>query len=316
MTDDTELPPDPPSDREAAVAGRLALLDDLAKIGVGLAQELQSLAGAQARLAEAVTGRLRCSRPEGVAALGELAVLLHQGNVDFALMYERVCRSVRRCIALGQHLTTERRARTRAASGVRNAAGATRASASAEAGNTSKRESESPTGAETGVWTELTRELGAERLDSDLREPLEDLTGMADLGLDRPMAELITEICADFGVDRRLWAERLGIGDEIMAAPAPAAGEKRSGSGQGCPDWVGHAEASPNAVPHQPFAGPPSIVAAADGKEPRPTDRLIAADPGGPRALNRRERRAARKLGRKLSQSATGRHPESGCGPP
>jgi hypothetical protein len=314
--------PDP-----ARLMRRSGGLDRMGDIGVELAEELVPLARAQGRLADAVTELLRRARPDGVVALGELAVLLHQGAADFALMYERISRSVRRCIMLKWHFATPHPARASAGSGRGSAAGGAKANASAgpaaQAGAGRARDSGSQTDTESGIAAELGRELRPERFDSDLYDRPEDLTGMADLGLDRPMAELVAEICTDFGVDGRVWAERLGIQLEPTDGLAPDSPRTRSNTRQTRLKRGGRAETSaangpPKAAPPARSNGPPGPSSGAD--RPGRCSPLAAADPGIPIALNRRERRAARKLGLKLARSAPKSanlaRSDSGRGPP
>jgi hypothetical protein len=321
---DADLPPPDPNgdpDRDQPAAGfggddagdpawrqrRAALLELLAERGVEVAGELPALAKAQSRLAEAVTACLGTAPPAGIAALGELAVTLHRGNVDFALMYERICRSVRRCIAM----------REQAPPPPRTSEAAARHGAGAEAPR--QRRSDKPAAeaardpiaeAAKDMAAGRTGELDTEQLLGDLYDRPEDPTGMADLGLDRPMAELVAEICADFGLDGRKWAERLGVDEEATAAPEPSVRQKR------LRDRHGRRQTEKYGT-EPPAAGTRSAPA-------------TAADPPrgrvdfGLRAANRRERRAAAKLARKPPAAgsraapiaANDRYPDSGCGPP
>jgi hypothetical protein len=299
---------------------RAAMLDDLSKIGVALAEELKSLAGAQARLAEAVVGRLRSSRPDGVAALGELAVLLHQGNVDFAQMYERIARSVRRCIAMEMQIAAARPPWARAASGERNGAAARAPAAGTSSGSAD--ESDGKTRLDRGPAAELAGELGAESLLSDLHDRPEDLTGIADLGLDRPLKELIAEICADFGVDGEVWAERLGLGDEMADGAGTATGKSRTDARRNRPGGKDRAETPPRSGPSAlgPVV-PPNRPFAAEEPDRRPPHRIAAADPGRPGGLNRQQRRAAarrqpRRAPPSMPDDAVSRLAKNGCDPP
>jgi hypothetical protein len=332
---DTDLPPlDPngaPAEDQAALgygrddAGdatwrkrRAALLEQMAERGVDLAGELPALAKAQSRLAEAVTECLHKATPEGRAALGELAVTLHQGNVDFALMYERISRSVRRCIAMREQAPSL----WASAAAARGAAGATTPRPRASGGRAAEAPRDPEVEAEKDMAAGRTGEGEAEDLFSDLYDRPEDPTGMADLGLDRPMAELVAEICADFGVDGKIWAERLGIEDDAAGDAASATGKNRSGaarrrSRREIRPRKGTSSGTPPAPPTAPLA--------ADDPVRRAPDRSDAADPGSPGSLtgaglggrNRRERRAMRKLlGRKPPQPANRRPLEGGRGPP
>jgi hypothetical protein len=321
-----DLPPPDPSDDSAGdqaafecgsddsgdpawLKRRAALLERLAERGVDVAEELPALARAQSGLAEAVTELLRKAPLEGRAALGELAVTLHRGNVDFALMYERISRSVRRCIAMREQAPSRR------ASAAAGAAGSRPRTAGGRAAEAPR---DPETEAEKDMAAGRTGELDAERLFGDLYDRPEDPTGMADLGLDRPMAELVAEICRDFGVDGRVWADRLGIGEETTAAPEPAARQKHSSARRDHPQT--------NKYGREPVVqGTPAEPPAATDHA-RPPDRL-AADPRGRVDFglgrhNRRERRAAAKLARKRAPPravplpANDRHPDGGCGPP
>jgi hypothetical protein len=300
------------ADDRAWLKRRAALLEGMAERGVELAGELPALAKAQSRLAEAVTECLHKATPEGRAALGELAVTLHRGNVDFALMYERICRAVRRCIAMREQ-SPPLRASAAAARGAAGAA-APRSKATGKPAVDATRDPEVE--AEKDMAAGRTGEVDAEDLFGDLYDRPEDPTGMADLGLDRPMAELVAEICADFGVDGRVWAERLGLGEEAAAAPEPVARQKHSD--------VRRSHAQTDKCDAEPAAKgtPPAPRSATD--HARPPDRP-AADPRGRVDFglgggNRRERRAAAKLARKRPPpalcAANDRHPDSGCGPP
>jgi hypothetical protein len=281
---------------------RAALLERLVERGVDVAGELPALAKAQSGLAEAVTECLRKATPEGRAALGELAVTLHRGNVDFALMYERISRSVRRCIAMREQAPP---LRASAAAGGRNGAAAPRSSASVKPAAKVERDPEVE--AEKDMAAGRSREGDGEDLFSDLYDRPEDPTGMADLGLDRPIKELVAEICRDFGVDGRVWAERLGIGEEMTAASEAATRQKHPSARRSNPqtDKYGREPAADHArPPDYPAADPRGrIDFGLDGR-------------------NRRERRAAAKLARKrpppraAAPPANDRHPDGGCGPP
>jgi hypothetical protein len=322
---EADLPPldpkgDPNGDRAALGSGRddadnpawlkrrAALLERLAERGVDLAEELPALAKAQSRLAEAVTECLHKATPEGRAALGELAVTLHQGNVDFALMYERISRSVRRCIAMREQVPPLRAS----AAAARGAAGAAapRSKATGKPAVDAPRDPEVE--AEKDMAAGRTGEVDAEDLFGDLYDRPEDPTGMADLGLDRPLAELVAEICADFGVDGRVWAERLGVGDETTEAPAT--GKTRSAAGGGRVNG-----AKPPETPNAPSTAPRETSRSVRPPPHRPaTD--SPADHGdsvgdGMSGLNRRQRRAAHKLARR-SLPANRRHRDGGRHPP
>jgi hypothetical protein len=286
---------------------RAALLERLVERGVEVAEELPALARAQSRLAEAVTECLRKATPEGRAALGELAVTLHQGNVDFALMYERISRSVRRGIAMREHTPPLRSRAATAPNGGGAARSQSRASGepAAEAGRDPEVE------AEKDMLAGRTGEVDAEDLFGDLYDRPEDPTGMADLGLDRPLAELVAEICADFGVDGKIWAERLGLDEEATEAPA-AQGKRRPG---------GRRHRTERHTDRPPHTMPPSVPLAADDRGRPAPDNPVAGDPGriadiGLGGRNRRERRAALKLARRSPHAANRRQPESGRGPP
>jgi hypothetical protein len=305
-----------PSD-PAWLKHRAALLERLVERGVEVAEELPALARAQSRLAEAVTECLRKATPEGRAALGELAVTLHQGNVDFALMYERISRSVRRCIAMREQAPQQR---TGAATGTRGAAGAGGPQRSAAGRPTAEAGRDPEIEAEKDIAAGRTGEVDAERLFNDLYDRPEDPTGMADLGLDRPLAELVAEICADFGVDGQVWAKRLGIGEETNAAPEPAARQRHSR------DRRGRQQTDKDGM-EPPAKGPPTApLAATDPARPpdHPAAELRGRVDFGLGGRNRRERRAAAKLARKrpppapraAPHPANDRHPDSGCGPP
>jgi hypothetical protein len=305
----------------------IVVLDRLSDIGVTLAEELPALARAQAQLASAVTERLPRSPPDGIPALGELAVTLHQGNVDFALMYERICRTVRRCIAMQMQVASARPWQPRPGSGRRSTTGSAAPGAASRPSAEAAARSDRP--------AELAGERGAERLLGDLYDRPEDPTGMADLGLDRPWPEIVAEICADFGVDGRIWAERLGLGEKMMAAPVPGTGKDRSDGGRRRADRADRYAGRPRR-PMPPMAEPgappdttPSASLAAGERMERPPDNHVAGDLGriveiGSGARNRRERRAALKLARRLPPATTHpapastnrRQPESGRGPP
>jgi hypothetical protein len=332
---DADLPPPDPNgdpDRDPPAAGfggdatgdpawlkrRAALLERLAECGVELAGELPALAKAQSRLAEAVTACLGTAPQAGIAALGELAVTLHRGNVDFALMYERICRSVRRCIAM----------REQALPPPRTSAAAARQGAGAEAPR--RRGSDKPAAeaardpiaeAAKDMAAGRTGELDAEQLLGDLYDRPEDPTGMADLGLDRPLAELVAEICRDFGVDGREWAARLGLTDATTAAPEPGPRRKHA-QDRRSPRQTGKDGVTPAAK------GPPPAPPAATGQARSPDPPAVDPPRGrvdfGLRAANRRERRAAAKRMRKPPAAgsrvapiaANDRSADSGCGPP
>jgi hypothetical protein len=318
---ETDLPPLDPHGDQAALGfvqdgadgpawlkRRAALLERLAERGVDVAEELPALARAQSGLAEAVTELLRKAPLEGRAALGELAVTLHQGNVDFALMYERISRSVRRCIAMREHASP---LRSRAATAP-NGAGAARSQSRASGGRAAEAGRDPEVEAEKDIVAGRTGEVDAERLFSDLYDRPEDPTGMADLGLDRPVKELVAEICRDFGVDGRIWAERLGVGDETPAAPA--SGKTRSAAGGGRVNG-----AKPPETPNAPSTAPPEAK-----RLVRPPPHRPATDsPGdhgesagdGVSGLNRRQRRAADKLARRSFQ-ANRRHRDGSRHPP
>jgi hypothetical protein len=200
------------------------------------------------------------------------------------------------------------------AAGARDAAPRPRPSSDSEARAERGRRSasERPSETESGISAGLAGELEPERLLGDLYDRPEDPTGMADLGLDRPMKELVARICADFGVDGKIWAERLGIGEE--ASTGPAAGAKHPHSGRR-PRKAGEYEMV--TVPKMPPTAP--LVTADHARPPR--DGPITDDPRsrtevGARARNRRERRAALKLARRSAPAANRRQPESGRGPP
>jgi hypothetical protein len=231
------------------------------------------------------------------------------------------------------HVASAMPRRASAATGARDAAGA--------AARTEPRASgENAAQAGRDRASESERQSGAERLFSDLYDRPEDPTGMADLGLDRPLKELVAEICADFGVDGGIRAERLGLDEAAMAAPVPAGGKRRSGGGRrradrddrhrARPPGTMPKAAMPGAPPHTapPNATPPnatpSAPIAADHQNQHPSDSPMTGDPGriaeiGLGGRNRRERRAALKLARRSSTpppSANRRQPESGRGPP
>jgi hypothetical protein len=299
---------------------RVALLARLTDLGVELAEELPALARAQSQLARAVTERLRTARPDGIAALGELAVTLHRGNVDFACMYERICRAVRRCIAMQEHYSLRRMV----AAGARDAADAA-ASRTEQRSNAARANA---TGTESDLAADLACERKPERLLGDLYDRPEDPTGIADLGLERPAAEIVSEICADFGVDGRVWAEQLGV--DIIDAPSASARKKqRSATGHErrdraeAPPPAAALKAFPDLMPKvgtpAPVAGGASPPSVRDGQR-HPPGRLdparagrsagpVGSDHGSSGAdwgsRNRRERRAALKLARKSSHPAT-----------
>jgi hypothetical protein len=287
---------------------RAALLERLVERGVDVAEQLPALARAQSGLAEAVTECLRKAPPEGRAALGELAVTLHRGNVDFALMYERICRAVRRCIAM-----REQSPPFRASAPARNGAGAPAPRPRAAGEPVAKAERDPEVEAAKDMAAGRSGEGEAEDLFSDLYDRPEDPTGMADLGLDRPVQELVAEICRDFGVDGRVWAERLGIGEATNAAPEPAARQKHARDRRNGPQ-------TDKDGTERPAKGPPP-AATDDARPPdRPAAELRGRVDFGLRAQNRRERRAAAKLARKhpppVRRPANDRHPDSGGGPP
>jgi hypothetical protein len=291
-------------DDHASARNPWAAFDKLTEIGVALAEELPALARAQSQLAEAVTDCLRKSRPDGVAALGELAVLLHKGNLDFAQMYERICRAVRRCIMLKQHLATGQMLRARAASGKRNGAAARSADGHRVPETMAASAREQERSIEQVIAAELRSETDAESLYGDLFDRPEDPTGMADLGLDRPLAAIVAQICADFGVDGREWAEKMGLTDGA-ASEGEDAGHDRRERRSKAPKT-----ARPDAEPARSSKGQRDD----DPARAAPSPRLGSG--AHPSALNRHQRRAARKRGQTPPKTANGFRPGGSCGPP
>jgi hypothetical protein len=135
------------------------------------------------------------------------------------------------------------------------------------------------------------------------------------------MAELVAEICADFGVDGREWAERLGISNETNAAPEPGPRRKHA-QGRRSNRQTGKDGVDPAAK--RPPPAPPAATGQTRSPDPPAADPPRGRVDFGLRAANRRERRAAAKLARKPPAArsraapiaANDRHKDSGCGPP
>ncbi len=229
----------PPADRAASTRAlterQMAMLDRLAEIGMGIAED---------------AGRLSRAQAEGAGADG----------ADPGLTFSRAARAVRLTIALQQRLTEGlaafEQARTRARS-VEAVGMRTRI----------RRRIERTAEAEGCDGDEV------EQLSSDAWERLTDIED--DDILDLPMDEAVALICRDLGLSpawAEAFAGRGLAGDDPLPPPAAPAGRatfparageandlrrRRFGGGAVAPDLSGVTEgALPPASPHPP-AGPP-----------------------------------------------------------